>query len=222
MPAFNPSEEGPEKSCTGFIKKTDDDIYVSHTTGSYYPYMLRIVKSYNFPSRDSSIGSDTITFSSRPGDFSSKDSYYILSSGLKIIETSFLNYNKDNYKELNPKALPSWIRVNIASTLAKNGAEWIDYYAKYNSGTHSGQWIVVDKSKMNSDSGLVVFLEQAFSMIRVSDMTERISNQGYIGTFNVPFHQNIYDKLQYQQCNSLNIQINLTTKMLQAQLFFEK
>ena len=120
--------------------------------------MLRIVKSYNFPSRDTNIGSETITFSSRPGDFSSKDSYYLLSSGLKVIETSFLNYNKDNYKELNPKALPSWIRVNIASTMAKTGEEWIDYYAKYNSGTHSGQWIVVDKAKMNNNYGFVMFL----------------------------------------------------------------
>ena len=98
LPAFNPTEEGPEKSCTGYIKKTDDDIYVAHTTGSYYPYMLRVIKSYHFPSRDSNVGSETITFSSRPGDFSSKDSYYLLSSGLKVIETSFMNFNKDNYK----------------------------------------------------------------------------------------------------------------------------
>lgn len=83
--------------------------------------MLRVVKSYHFPSRDTSTGSETITFSSRPGDLSSKDSYYILSSGLKVIETSFLNYNKDNYKELNPRALPSWIRVNVASRMAKDG-----------------------------------------------------------------------------------------------------
>lgn len=119
--------------------------------------MLRVVKSYNFPSRNPKVGSETITFSSRPGDLSSKDSYYLLSSGLKITETSFMNFNKDNYKEMNPKTVPSWIRVNVASNLAKNSQEWVDYFAKYNSATHSGQWIIIDKSNLNSDSNLVVF-----------------------------------------------------------------
>ena len=83
--------------------------------------MIRIVKSYNFPSRDPAVVSQTITFSSRPGDFSSKDSYYITSSGLKITETSFSNFNKDNFAELNPKSVPSWIRANLAATLSKDG-----------------------------------------------------------------------------------------------------
>jgi hypothetical protein len=60
--------------------------------------MLRVVKSYNFPTRNENVGSETITFTSRPGDLNSKDSFYILSSGLKVTETSFMNFNKDNYK----------------------------------------------------------------------------------------------------------------------------
>ena len=47
---------------------------------------------------------------------------------------------------------------------------------------------------------MVIFLEQAFSMIRISDMTEKMTTQGFIGTYNVPYNQQIYDKLQYQQC----------------------
>ena len=116
-----------------------------------------------------------ITFSSRPGDLNSKDSYYILSSGLKITETSFLNFNTDNYQELNPKSVPSWIRVNIASNLARNTEEWIDYFIKFNSATHSGQWIIVDSSRMHEKDSLVVFLEQAFSLVKVTDMTDRLN-----------------------------------------------
>jgi hypothetical protein len=173
---------------------------VAHSTGSYYPYMLRVVKSYNFTTRDPSVGSERITFTSRPGDFNSKDSYYQLSSGLKIIETSFMNFNKDNYKEMNSRTVPSWIRVNIASNLAKTGQDWVDYYSKYSSGTHSGQWVVVDKSRINSDSGLVILLELAFSMIRVSDVTQYMKEKGFVGTYNIPYNQQIYDKLQYQKC----------------------
>ena len=76
---------------------------------------------------------------------------------------------------MNSHSLPSWIRANVASTLAKTGQEWVDYFGKYNSGTHSGQWIVVDKSKDVTDNGMIIFFEQAFSMIRVSDMTERLT-----------------------------------------------
>jgi Phospholipase B len=65
---------------------------------NYYPYMLRVLKSYNFPTRNPNVGSETVTFSSRPGDFNSKDDFYILSSGLKIMETSLLNYVKSNFK----------------------------------------------------------------------------------------------------------------------------
>lgn len=121
IPAYNTADEIAEKSCTIFIKQTEEDIYVSHSTGSYYPYMIRVIKSYNFPSRDSAVASQTITFSSRPGDLSSKDSYYITSSGLKITETSFINFNKDNLVELSPKTVPSWIRANIAATLSRHG-----------------------------------------------------------------------------------------------------
>jgi len=83
--------------------------------------MLRVFKTYNFPSREGRVGSNTITFSSRPGDFNSKDDFYILSSGLSIMETSLLNYNTDNWKDLDAKSVPCWLRVAVASNLARNG-----------------------------------------------------------------------------------------------------
>jgi hypothetical protein len=122
IPAYNTDrDEVAERSCTIFVKKTEEDIYVSHSTGSYYPYMIRIIKSYNFPTRDPNVVSQTVTFSSRPGDFSSKDSYYLTSSGLKITETSFMNFDKGNFGDLNVKSVPSWIRAHLAASLARSG-----------------------------------------------------------------------------------------------------
>jgi hypothetical protein len=46
--------------------------------------MLRIFKSYNFPTNNPEIASEWITFSSRPGDLESKDDFFILSSGLIV------------------------------------------------------------------------------------------------------------------------------------------
>ena len=133
-----------------------------------------------------------------------------------------MNFNKDNYQEMNPRTVPSWIRVNVASNLARSGQEWVDYYAKYNSATHSGQWVVVDKARINEDTGLVIFIELAFSMIRVTDVTENMTTQGYVASYNVPLNQQIYDKLQYQQCILFPIKINLITILTPVQSSSDK
>jgi hypothetical protein len=86
-----------------------------------YVFMLRVFKTYNFPSRDPRVGSEMITFSSRPADLNSKDDYYVLSSGLRVLETSLDNFNPENYKELNPLTVPCWLRATLACNLARTG-----------------------------------------------------------------------------------------------------
>jgi hypothetical protein len=81
--------------------------------------MLRIHKTYSFPTRNPKVGSEVLTFSSRPGDLISKDDFYVLSSGLIVFETSFGNMNKDNLKELKTSTVPTWLRQTIACNLAK-------------------------------------------------------------------------------------------------------
>lgn len=121
LPALNQQTlDTKDKSCTVYVRKEGDDVVVAHSTMNYYPYMLRLFKTYNFPTRNPEVGSETVTFSGRPGDLNSKDDFYILSSGLRIMETSLMNYNKDNFKELNFKSVPCWLRATVASNLAKN------------------------------------------------------------------------------------------------------
>ncbi len=88
---------------------------------NYYAYMLRIYKTYNFPTRDARVGSQSITFTARPADFNSKDDYYVASSGLKILETSLLNFRDSNYPELKPESVPCWLRATVATNLARSG-----------------------------------------------------------------------------------------------------
>jgi hypothetical protein len=186
-----------EKSCSVYVRREGDDLVVAHSTMNYYSYMLRLFKTYHFPSRNPAVGSETITFSSRPGDFNSKDDFYLLSSGLKIMETSLLNYNKDNFNELTPKTVPCWLRAIVASNLARTGQEWMDYFTKYNSGTHSSQWVVVDRAQIKNNANVVVFLEQAFSLIKIHDMTDRLNKNGFVASYNVAFDQEVYRKLGY-------------------------
>lgn len=90
----------------------------------------------------------------------------------------------------------------MASNLARNGQEWIDYFSKYNSGTHNSQWMVIDPSRLSSRSNAVLFLEQAFSLIKIHDMTSRLVLDGFVASYNVAYDQEVYHKLAYEQCAS--------------------
>lgn len=88
----------------------------------------------------------------------------------------------------------------MASNLARDGQEWINYFSKYNSGTHSSQWVVIDPSRLSSGTNAVVFLEQAFSLIKIHDMTSRLIRDGFVASYNVAYDQEVYRKLGYEQC----------------------
>jgi glycosylphosphatidylinositol transamidase (GPIT) subunit GPI8 len=75
-------------NCNGFAKLINGTIYTGHSTHNHYTFLLRIYKSFNFPTRNSQVGAQTLTFSSRPGDLISKDDFYVLDSGLKVMESS--------------------------------------------------------------------------------------------------------------------------------------
>jgi hypothetical protein len=74
------------------------------------------------------------------------------------METSFNNYNDGNYKEVNPRTVPCWLRATIAVNLARNGEEWANYFLKARSGTHNNQWVVVDTTQLKTLTNLVLFV----------------------------------------------------------------
>jgi hypothetical protein len=90
------------------------------------------------------------------------------------METSFNNNNKDNYKDLNPRTVPCWLRQSIAANLARNVEEWADYFLKARSGTHNNQWVIVGPSKLDPLKNTIIFVEEAFSVFDVIDMTKSL------------------------------------------------
>ena len=58
--------------------------------------------------------------SSRPGDLISKDDFFLLGSGLRVLETSLTNFVPSNLKEVVHTTVPSWIRTLVANQLATN------------------------------------------------------------------------------------------------------
>ena len=181
------------------------ELYVSQSTHNIYQFMVRTFKTYHFPTTNLNVGSEWFSFSSRPGDLISKDDFYVLSSGLIVMETSFSNLNKENYKDLNPLTVPCWLRQTIAMNLARTGQEWVDYFLIQRSGTHNNQWVVIDKHQLPQKvfKNVVIFVEEGFSLYDVIDMTTMLQEKGYVASYNVPYSKTIYHKLGYEKCTLL-------------------
>lgn len=122
IPAFMPSMGySRDPSCSIYTRLDDNGITVTHSTHNKYIFMLRIFKTYNFPTDNPYIGSHTITFTSRPASLHSKDDFYLLSSGLKVMETSLNDYDAPRAEYFSINTVPVWLRATLACNLAKNG-----------------------------------------------------------------------------------------------------
>jgi len=79
----------------------------------------------------------------------SKDDFFMLGSGLKVLETTLVNFNDSNMDWVKPTTAPSWIRTVVANHLSNNISEWVKYFNTSRSGTHNNQWVLVDPSKLD-------------------------------------------------------------------------
>ena len=203
VPAFNQSSTKTQKQleCSGLVKLTQDfsELFLGHSTFNMYMYMLRIFKHYHTSFQFAA--SQTTSFSSRPGDLESKDDFYILPDTLLgVIETSLDIFDLSLYKQLTPNSVPTWLRCQLANRLAHTAEQWTQYFAMYNSGTHNNEWIVVDYkqfAKRNIQTKqlapkTVYLLDQIPGHISVADMTDLLSKQGYIPSYNIPYWHVIY------------------------------
>lgn len=191
-------------------------MYVGHTTHNVYTLMNRIYKSYrlNLKLEDGSVLND-YKYSSRPGDFNSKDDYYVLSNNMTIVETSLEIINLDIYKNLVYKSIPKWIRVNVANRLAQNNKEWIELFFYQNSGTHNNQWLIVDFNQFEKFTEIlnktgkkpnevnitdIVHIAEQIPLLNVTfskDMTAELFNQTYVASYNAPFFKEVIEDAGY-------------------------
>jgi hypothetical protein len=89
----------------------------------------------------------------------SGDDFYIINSGLVVIETTIENFNPTLYADyLSPSTLMEWLRNIVANRLATNGQTWSDIFSRYNSGTYvsGNRWKKRKKKGVNMDYDCVV------------------------------------------------------------------
>lgn len=192
--------------CSAFIKLTDDmsDIYFGHSSWFTYSAMLRIYKTYSWNLQSDDVFTAPVTttsFSSYPGMLSSLDDFYLMKdTKLSMIQTTNSIFNTSLWDMITPESLYAWQRVRTANQLSTSGPEWADLVGRYNSGTYNNQYMVLDGKLFTAQNalptGTLTVIEQIPGLVVAGDATRELE-KGYWGSYNVPYHKEIYDKSGY-------------------------
>ncbi|XP_015763046.1 PREDICTED: phospholipase B-like 1, partial [Acropora digitifera] len=136
--------------CSALIKVLPgyENIFAGHSTWFSYAATMRIYKYYLFNLRDSSQAAKWMSFSSYAGYLVSLDDFYIMDSGLVMLQTTNDVFNTSLLKFVSSNSLLAWHRVRLANLMAHSGKEWSDVYKQYNSGTYNNQYMLLDLKKV--------------------------------------------------------------------------
>ena len=185
--------------CSALFKIKDDlsDIYFGHNTWNSYYFTIRIIKEYNLNYNNKWVRSKNIIFTSYPATMSSIDDFYLTSNGLIAIETTNGFYNDTLYSKILPNSIFTSERAMISNRISNSSKEWVENYAKYNSGTYNNQYMILDKNKVNlvnksieQDAFYVV--ETLPGLVKINNITD-ILKFGYWSSYNIPYDKEIYN-----------------------------
>jgi len=191
--------------CSVLIKPVNNNeaLFSSHVTWSSYISMLRTYKHFNL-SFTNIPNVPQISYSSEPGFIPSGDDFFITSADLTVLETTNNIFNMSLYEYTTINTIPYWIRIMVANRMATTGAEWVEIFSKYNSGTYNNQWIVVDYKQFVSGestiaNGTLWIAEQIPGWVVSSDMSQHLNEYGYWASYNVPYFPFIYNISGYPE-----------------------
>eukprot|EP00762_Andalucia_godoyi_P006576 ANDGO_05030.mRNA.1 Phospholipase B-like protein G len=224
-------------SCSAFIRllSNNSDIITGHTTWRPYWGMLRIFKHYQFLDEGSPA---IVSFSSAPGIVSSHDDFFVTGARLAIMETTNDMFNLDyQRKYVTTNSFLSWQRAAVANILSHSGEDWVDFFGRYNSGTYSNQWMIVNYGLFSPHRplvpGTIVVSEQLPNRMVTGDMSEFVEEQQYWPSYNIPFFPEVFnisgypemvekygDQFSYQKCPRARIfgrNASLTHSLLDVQ-----
>jgi len=134
----------------------------------------------------------------------SSDDFYILDSGLVLLETTINILDEKLYALSDPRStLMAWIRNIIANRLAGTGKEWCDLFGRYNSGTYNNQWMIVDYKRFDPRSptlapGTLWLVEQIPGFVKSRDVTPVLQRNGYWASYNRPFFKEVNERSMFE------------------------
>ena len=215
--------------CSSLIKLEPEykDIWFGHNTWSGYNEMARMFKEYKFKTNINAEKSKTVAFSSYAGAISSTDDFFLMDNDLFVMETTNSIFNETLYSVLTPKSLLTWIRVVLANRLSSNGEEWVENFARENSGTCNNQWQVLDLNKIDLENkkinpGALWILEQLPGDYESKDMTDTLKSQTYWPSYNCAYFDRVRKIANYEEKIANNTELEHTLdykKAARGQIF---
>ncbi|GFO31413.1 phospholipase b-like [Plakobranchus ocellatus] len=188
--------------CSALIKVLPayENIFMSHSSWFAYSATDRIYKHYFFNVKDEATVAKKMSFSSYAGYLESLDDFYLMESGLVMLQTTNNVFNKKLYNRVKPQSLLAWQRVRVANMMSHTGKDWTTILASFNSGTYNNQYMVIDLKQIKlgtviADNALWV-AEQIPGLVVADDLTP-ILRAGYFASYNVPFFEEIYNMSGY-------------------------
>jgi len=191
-------EQRMQKSrCSAFVRVADQnsDILVGHTTWDDYSKMTRIFKYYNFHLPGAWTKTTHMGFSSYPGCLSSTDNFYILDSGLVVVDTTLEILNPKLYDRVpdfpSNSKIPNFLHLMSVNRMATTGVHWTTLFSERNTGLGNAQWMVVDYNLFSVGTPIpdntVWMVEQIPGLTQKTDLSNTLRNQGYFASYNRPY-----------------------------------
>lgn len=189
--------------CSALVRAAPEnkDLLIGHTTWGDYATMTRIFKYYHFALPGSYQKANVIGFSSYPGCISSTDDFYILDSGLVVMDTSLEILNVELYNRVaefpSNSHVPDFMHIMVANRMASSAPHWAVLYTERNSGIGNAQWMIVDYNRFVPGKpvpdGTLWVIEQVPGRSFKKDVTFMLRDKGYWASYNRPYFQQIRD-----------------------------
>jgi len=171
-------------------------LFAAHSSWFAFSATNRIFKHYYFDLNAPFVAAKKMSFSSYPGFLESLDDFYMMSSGLVMLQTTNGIINQTIYDKVHPHSLFAWQRVRLANSMAHSGKEWSHLVSLHNSGTYNNQYMVIDYKLFEAGKPLkpdtLWVVEQIPGLVEFADVTQQLE-RGYWPSYNVPYFQSIYD-----------------------------
>jgi hypothetical protein len=190
--------------CSAFVKVTSEynDVLCGHTTWDDYSKMTRIFKYYKFKFKGGKTFGKHIAMSSYPGCVSSTDNFYMINSGLLVMDTSLEILNPRIYDRLpefpGNSHYPNFIHVMVCNRLARNSGQWGTYFGERNNGQENAQWMIMNYNAFSPGSptgdGTFLVIETIPGLTMKADMSEHLRDNNYWASYNRPYFGKIRDE----------------------------
>jgi len=181
------------------------ELFAAHTTWGDYSEMVRAFKHVQMRLAHPSVAAQAWSYSSYPGFVYSSDDFYLLDSGLVVLETTINILNERLYDQCDPgSTVMAWVRNMVANRVARTGEEWTRVYGRHNSGTYNDQWMVVDYNRFEPHApalraGTLWVLEQIPGKVVARDLTAVLQRDSYWASYNRPYFEEVVEASMFRR-----------------------